>query len=130
MAYVSKEKKAKICAALKLVVPKGWKYTVSVSHYSTLNFNLAAAPIDLITEIDNKPDFANTRKYFELRQNQIDKLDLSIKTVLKDIFNALNVENFDDSDIQSDYFHVGHYVKFNVGKFDKPFSATNNEVQA
>jgi len=44
-----------------------------------------------------------------------------LKDVFDKIFEALNIDNFDESDIMTDYFHVGHYVNVNVGSFDKPF---------
>jgi hypothetical protein len=33
----------------------------------------------------------------------------------------MNDGNFDKSDIQSDYFHVGWYVSVNIGKWNKPY---------
>lgn len=38
MAYMAQEKKAKIAEALKLVVPKGWKYHLSVKNHSSICF--------------------------------------------------------------------------------------------
>ena len=32
--------------------------------------------------------------------------------------------NYDNSDIQTDYFDIGWYVDINVGKWDKPFVYT------
>ena len=32
-----------------------------------------------------------------------------------------NVENWDESDIQSDYFNVNYYFSISIGKWDKPF---------
>ena len=37
------------------------------------------------------------------------------------IRDAMNTDNHDRSDTQSDYFDVGHYIAINVGKWDKPF---------
>lgn len=140
MAYVSKEKKEKIVAQLKKVVPKTWKYTVSVNHHSTLCFNLKSAPVPF-TEILNarhrkwtkerneRLGWANTDEYqdsnhFEIERLEIDKvegLNDDVKAVIKAISAAINIDNFDNSDSQTDYFHVGHYVQLNIGRWGRPY---------
>ena len=42
MAYVSKEKKQKIAAALKTVMPKGWRWSLAINHGSTLILTIAS----------------------------------------------------------------------------------------
>lgn len=39
------------------------------------------------------------------------------------IRKALNLDNYDHSDIMTDYFDVGHYVSIKIGKYEKPFIA-------
>jgi len=46
---------------------------------------------------------------------------LKFLTELKD---AMNVGNYDRSDMQSDYFDVGFYIDINVGNWDKPYILT------
>lgn len=147
MAYVSKEKKAKIVEQLKKVVPKDWKYTVSVNHHSTLCFNLKSAPVPFL-EILN----ANKRKWqadrdarfgwasevypdsdhFEVERMEFDKVDglsAEVAAVLKSIVAALHIDNFDHSDSQTDYFHVGHYVSLNIGRWGRPFVNSAAEAE-
>lgn len=40
--------------------------------------------------------------------------------VINNIVEAINSENYDNSDSMSDYFDVGYYVHLNFGKWDKP----------
>lgn len=40
--------------------------------------------------------------------------------LLKDIITALNIENYDNSDIMTDYFERGYYVNMQFGKDGKP----------
>jgi hypothetical protein len=47
--------------------------------------------------------------------------DTDITAIFEKISDALNLDNFDKSDSMTDYFHVGHYVDINVGKWNKPF---------
>lgn len=141
MAYVSKEKKEKIVAQLKKVVPKSWKYTVSVNHHSTICFNLKSAPVPF-TEILNArhrkwtiernarlgwanaaDEYANSN-HFEIERLNIDEVEGlgdDVKAVIKAISAALNIDNFDKSDIMTDYFHVGHYVRLNIGRWNQPY---------
>jgi len=37
----------------------------------------------------------------------------------------MNIGNFDKSDAQTDYFHVGWYMSVNLGKWDKPYILNN-----
>lgn len=112
VAYVSKEKKAKIAAALKLVVPKTWKYTLSVRNHSTITMTIKSAPIDL-TDGGKR---SSINHYW-----LADSFSGKTLATLEKIKAALNTDNYDRSDIQTDYFDVGHYVNIALGRWDKPF---------
>jgi len=43
------------------------------------------------------------------------------KDFLREVLAAMNDGNWDQSDIQSDYFNVGWYVDVNIGKWNKPY---------
>ena len=127
MAYVSKEKKAKIAAALKSAIPKGWKYSLAVRHHSTIVLTVYSAPFDLLGAFKHRPYFdPETATSIEVNnyhyRNHLE--DETVADVFDNIFAALNIDNFDKSDTQTDYFHVGHYVDFNIGRWDKPFQVT------
>lgn len=114
MAYVNKEKKAKIAAALKTVMPKDWKYSLAVNNHSTIVLTVRSAPIDLV-EMNGGHRSVNTYHYKKHFEGEL-------LTTIDKIVDALNTDNFDKSDIQSDYFHVGHYVDFQFGTWDKAFT--------
>ena len=42
--------------------------------------------------------------------------------LIEDIIKAMNCQNYDNSDIQRDYFDCGYYISLSVGKWDKPFT--------
>ena len=48
MAYVSKERKAAVLADLQKVIPTGFKWSLAVSHGSTLVLTIRSGPLDLI----------------------------------------------------------------------------------
>lgn len=116
MAYVSKEKKQKIAAALKNVVPSDWKYTLRVFHHSKIIMTIRKAPIDLV-ELNGGHRSVNPYRVG-------DSFDGEVKETFKKIVDALNTDNYDNSDSQSDYFDVGHYVGIQLGEYDKPLVLT------
>lgn len=124
MAYMSQEQKAKIAAALKKVVPAGWKYSLGVRHHSTIVMTIASAPVDLLRAFKPTPAY-NPEEATHLDVNVYhfrDAIaDAGILATFEKIIDALNLDNFDKSDLQTDYFHVGHYVDLDIGRWNKPF---------
>lgn len=119
MAWMNQEKKSKIAAELKKVMPKDWKYSLSVHNHSTIVLTIIAAPVDLVAacKYQNKDNgHVGINNYY--LQDAFDGELLEIFSKAKD---ALNIDNFDNSDIATDYFHVGHYVDMKIGKWNKPF---------
>lgn len=123
MAYVSKEKKALIAAALKAAgINKRLKYSLSVRHHSTIVMKIKSGDVDFNGEFNyDKLRFGETPKasvnpYWYGDHFKGDSLE-----VLRKIFAALNLQgvegqaNFDKSDPMSDYFHVGWYVDVELG---------------
>src|SRR5207302_10134177 len=125
MAFMNQEKKAKIVEQLKKVMPRNWKYSLTVHHHSSITLAIMSAPVDLFGLHKNREHWTNG--YIQLNeyylQNQYDSPVLD--TMLK-IRDAMNTGNWDKSDIQTDYFDVGHYAYIHIGKWDKPFHWTEN----
>ena len=120
MAYMSQEHKKEIALKLKAVMPKTWKYTLSVNNHSSIVMTIRSADVDLVKECKNK--VSEDATYLQLNHYYLDDA-FSGETlkVLKDALEALNDKNYNNSDVQSDYFDVGHYVDINIGKWNKPF---------
>jgi len=113
MAYMNQEKKSNIATLLKAVVPKGWKYTLSVKHYSTIIMTIQSAPVDLLS-LNNGSNSIN--EYYPENHFSGETLE-TIKTIIA----VLNTDNHNRSDIMSDYHDVGHYISLKIGKREKPF---------
>ena len=132
MAHVDQAKKQKIAAALKDVVPKGWKYSLSVRNHSTICMTIRSAPIDLIAISNEVSKAKRIQRGYEPGYAAEKSLDINVyhtdfhyegellETINK-ILGALNTDNFDKSDLMTDYHHCGHYVSLFVGRWDKPF---------
>jgi hypothetical protein len=124
MAYMNQEKKTQIAAKLKAIMPKGWKYSLSVSNHSTIVCTITAAPVDIVNGVDwyegkARPCYDVNPYHFERNIT-----DADLRATVTAIMGALNLDNYNDSDPMSDYYNVGHYVKCQFGRWDKPFTNT------
>ncbi|XAO54312.1 hypothetical protein [Yersinia phage vB_YenM_P778] len=122
MAYMNKELKARLVAEVKKVLPKGWKVTYRVENYSSINLTIRQAPIRL----EDIYDEVQKNGYVTINHFYIEKhvKDTAIRDVLVAIYKALDSENYNNSDIQTDYFDVGYYINMSFGAWDKPFIST------
>lgn len=116
MAYITQTDKSEINSELKKIVPKNWKWSLSINHHSTLVFTLASAPVSELGSFDGKHVQVNhyyPEKYFTG----------SVLPLIEKIIEVMNIKNHDRSDTQTDYFDVGYYVNFNIGRWNKYFAA-------
>ena len=137
MAYMSQENKKAIAPQIKAVLKKyNMKGSISVKHYSSLVVTLKEGALDIIGNLiatgrtqwataDKRPETIDVNTYW-LDDNYTGE----VRDFLKELKDAMNgagstgEQNFDKSDIQSDYFYVGWYIDIHVGKWDKPFIYT------
>ena len=148
MAYVSKERKQKISNDLKPILAKyNIKGTLSVNNRSTIVLTIQKSHLDFIgnyTEVlkndyqrMNNPSYqsAGGGVVFNFKSLSLssyhteDQFNGVCRDFLLEAFIALNIENFDHSDIQSDYFHVGWYSQISIGRWDKPYIFEAKEIK-
>lgn len=131
MAYMNQEKKAVIKDALKKVIPKDWKWSLSVDNHSTIVLTIKSAPVDLIDEVvfvNNKKAYSDHQKYDEKPKNhgvnpyyldtQFDFHLSLFESIKKAMYSA---GWYDDSDPMTDYFNTAYYIDIKIGRWDKPF---------
>lgn len=113
-----------IRAQLKKEFPK-CKFSVTTQHGLEINIALMNAP---------ESPLANGITYAQLNHYYIDfderrghwmsngeALTEAGAKMLKRVVEIGQAENWDKSDIQSDYFNVNYYFGLAVGKWDRPF---------
>lgn len=136
MAYMNQEKKKKIAEAIKTILPNGWKVSLSVRNLNTIVCHILTAPVDLIAEMqaarEHQPYWKEHRnsKHFTIDQSEVQSIHhhgfdnqfSDSLPVIQAIVDALNLDNHDDSDVQTDYFDICHYVSLNVGHPNHPFT--------
>lgn len=132
MAYMNSERKAQLAPGIKAVFKKyGVKGSIAVRNFSTLVVNIKSGPIDFIGNF-NSVGKDRAWQYPFPREDAKDSLDVNpywyhehfdgtAKDFLEELITAMNVGNYDKSDIQTDYFCVGWYLDVNIGKWDKPY---------
>jgi hypothetical protein len=133
MAFVSQELKSKLAPKIKAICKKyKVKASLAVNNHSTLVLNIQSSPIDFIKNFNETIDsrgsvyhansFSPAEKSIQVNPYWYqDHFSGKAKAFLSEVLPAMNDGNFDKSDIQSDYFHVGWYVSVNIGKWNKPY---------
>jgi ABC-type phosphate/phosphonate transport system substrate-binding protein len=115
MAYFTQEQKKAIAPLVKQVCEKhGVKGSLSVRHHSGVVLTLKGGKID----------FGQNNEYRQINVYHVDRTykDYSpALAFLNEVLAVLNTGNYDNSDWQTDYAEIGHYVYINIGDWDKPY---------
>lgn len=106
MAYMNQAKKEIINNALKSIMPKGWSYSLKVQDHAAIVCTIKKNTVNLL-ELNGGSNQVN--HYFLNRF-----FDGYALEVMNKIVAALNIGNHDNSDSQTDYFDVGHYIAIYV----------------
>ena len=131
MAYMNQEKKAIIAANLKKVVPSDWKYSLKVQDHSTIVMTVQSADVDFPQlYLDSYPMGKDQYGHPMSKATALSVNEYHYKghfgdqeELLGKIIDALNsADNYDKSDIMTDYFDVGYYyINLRFGDWKKPF---------
>jgi len=126
MAYIDQDRKRTVAAALKAIIPAGWKYSLSIHHHSTLTLTISAAPADIIGSWKGTRSSAVERKYFDLNTYSLADAfdDAELTRLFLAIHDAMDKGNHNRSDSSTDYFDVGWYTSIKIGRWDRPFICT------
>jgi len=116
MAYMNKEKRDIIKEALNNVEGiKDIRYTLKISLQS-ITMTIWRGKYDFAGDAESLgTDLKNFNQFWP--QETFDEHLPFVREVLK----ALNCINYDNSDIQADYFDVGYYAHLKFGNYSKPY---------
>lgn len=134
MAYMSQEHKAKLAPTIKAICKKyGVKASIAVRNHSTLVLNIKQGNIDFF-ESFNRLGMAESRPAHLPFRPVTRDLDVNVYhyqrhfdgkalKFLKEVIPAMYGPGYyDESDIQTDYFHCSHYIDVNIGKWNAPYA--------
>ncbi len=114
MAWMNQEKKKELAPKIKEICKRhGVKATLGVRNHSTLVLNIKEGTIPF--DLGDRGHMRVNEYHFEKHATG------KALAFLTEIVPAMNVGNYDNSDVQSDYFDVGFYTDINIGKWDKPY---------
>jgi len=118
------------------------KFSVTTRHGHEINVALMSAPetpfasLDMVgSHYDRYPqrhagEYAQLNHY-HIRQDHMGRwtsncyhLTEQVAQMFQDITELGNVENYDKSDLQTDYHCVGYYFGIDIGKWDRPFAVS------
>jgi hypothetical protein len=125
MAYMSQDHKKRIKVELdKVLKGTGIKYSLGVRNHSTIVLNVKSGPVDFLgnymaglgDDTQKTITSMDVNVYHYQRHFSGEVLEL-----MKKIMAAMNLENYDHSEPQQDYYNVGFYVDVNIGKWGKPY---------
>ncbi len=125
MAHITQEDKKRLAPQIKAVLKKyKIKATISVQHYMKLNVNIKSGVLDFFAD---STIYESDRGHMSINEYYIDEHHTGdIRDFLLELKDAMNgvgtdEENYNNDDIQSDYFDRGWYISINIGKYDKPY---------
>jgi hypothetical protein len=122
MAYFTKEMKKDLAPRIKSILKKyGMKGTLAVDNYSTLVCNIKSGKLDIIEAAGCRE---YNREYIQVNHYWINENydDKEVAAFLNELVDAMKGPDFfDESDAMTDYFHCSHYIRINVGRFDRPY---------
>lgn len=138
MAYISQEEKKEKLQKLKPLFEKyGVRATLSIQHYSSLSLNIWESSMDFMGEYNtykrkNPNEFSkfsdpnveldSARLYTGAgRLMEFEQFEGRAREFLLKANKILQEGNFNESDSQTDYFHVGFYSEINIGNWEKSF---------
>lgn len=111
MAYINAQETAQIRNALKAAFPT-IKFSVRKEHHSSLHVSVVKGDLDL--------------QDGQINQYYLDKTSHPEfwNQVLEIIKTGSDRKWFDESDSQTDYFHIAFYINLRVGEWNKPYINT------
>ena len=126
MAYVSQADKKALAPAIKAVLKKyGMKGSIRVCNHSTLCVTVKSGAIDF-SEYMCGEDYIGVNEYW------IDQFYTGIqRNFLNELLEAMKGPNyFNNDDAMTDYFSRSHYTDIEIGKYNRAYVCTANELEA
>ena len=146
MAYMSQERKKEIAKNVKTVAKKygfgGRDVTVGVRNHSSLVVNIFRGPLDFIGDAQaHNDELARMRgttsypvgTYIQVNPYYCEEwaIDPTIKQFYTELMAAIKSTGYyNNSDAQIDYFDHDFYIDINVGRWDREYVCTANELEA
>lgn len=122
MAYFSQEQKKAMAPKIKALLKRyGMKGSLSVQRHSSVILTLKSGPIDF--------GAAEGVNVYWIADHYADRP--YVRDFLLEAVKILKgPDYFDETDIQTDYFHTSHYYDIKLGKWNQPYVYTGEQAVA
>jgi hypothetical protein len=116
-----KDVTTEIRTELKRMYP-AWKFSVTIAPGGhAICVALMAGPVSPFADPQPTDGYAQlNHRYLKELCNGHNITPAAVE-MLQQVTEISNRHNWDNSDIQSDYFDVGYYFSLHIGKWDRPF---------
>ena len=122
MAFYNQEMKKEVSPKIKKILNKhGLKGSLKIRNHSEIILTIRSGVIDFSEVIGERGNSFRPRH---------EAKNAHAEAILKELHDCLNDGNYDNSDIYTDYFHVGWYVSVQVGAWDKPYLLIEDQGKA
>lgn len=134
MAYYSQERKKSVAPKVKKLLKEyGFKGSLSVNNHSTVILTIKEGLTDVIGNYnDTVKDRPRHNTYGDPTHSREEDLNVNVYwykehftgkvlEFLTKVIGVLNTDNYDNSDIMTDYFDIGWYVDVRFGNWKKPY---------
>lgn len=118
MAFITADRTKEIKRELKAKFPN-LTFSVRNRHYSSVDVTITSGDIDFSDLYENERTYAGVNHYALRRE--YDQPYGKHTALLREIFEIVNTNNYDNSDTMTDYFDVGFYVDMSIGNWEKPY---------
>lgn len=122
---MSQENKKSKAPVIKDILNKyGLKGRLSVRNHSCLVLTISEGMVDFVKSFN---ETCKTRSQVADGHIQVNEFHFSDHfswgeaRIIRELYEAMNVGNHDNSDPQTDYFDVGWYTNINIGEWDNPY---------
>jgi hypothetical protein len=113
MAFISTEIVKKIRQEIKATFPKGWKFSITKEHHSSINVILLSSNID---DKEHESNYINTH-YVNENKTPFGKVYQKIDEIVNRVGDY-----YDNSDIMTDYHNTAFYKNYSVGSWSKDYT--------
>ena len=131
MAYMNTERKRQLSPAInRILKSNGLSGTLSVKNNLTLVLTIRSGWLDFIgnfnetvtQNLQSYDRFTPATGYIQVNEHHLDHaFSGEALRILEELKAAMMDGNWNDSDIQTDYFNVGWYISIRIGRYDRPY---------
>jgi len=152
MAFMDQKRKALLAPGIKSVLRKyGLKGSLKVGNHTSLSLTVTEGSLDFIgnavelinREADTWSHHAKGNWMREAASNMLksQSMDVNVyhardhftgicRKAILELIEAMNVDNYNESRPEVDYFNVGWYIHVNIGRWNKPYKYTGTMRKA